>query len=95
MLHERTGTCHFKRGEKPFWRTLLLTSAAIPTDMSSAQSSSSMRIRRRLSAKSWRINSREKIDVVVGPALGGVIMAYEMGRQLGIATSLPSGKTGI
>ena len=26
----------------------------------------------------------EKIDVVVGPALGGVIMAYEMGRQLGV-----------
>lgn len=26
----------------------------------------------------------EKIDVVVDPALGGVIMAYEMGRQLGV-----------
>ncbi|MBS5644854.1 MAG: orotate phosphoribosyltransferase [Clostridiales bacterium] len=26
----------------------------------------------------------EKIDVVVGPALGGVIMAYEMGHQLGV-----------
>ncbi len=26
----------------------------------------------------------EKIDLVVGPALGGVIMAYEMGRQLGV-----------
>ena len=30
----------------------------------------------------------EKIDVVVGPALGGVIMAYEMGRQLGVRNIL-------
>lgn len=26
----------------------------------------------------------EKIDVVVGPAIGGIIMAYEMSRQLGV-----------
>ena len=26
----------------------------------------------------------EKIDLVVGPAIGGIIMAYEMGRQLGV-----------
>ena len=26
----------------------------------------------------------KKIDLVVGPAIGGIIMAYEMGRQLGV-----------
>lgn len=26
----------------------------------------------------------EKIDIVIGPALGGIIMSYEMGRQLGV-----------
>jgi len=28
--------------------------------------------------------SKEKIDVVVGPALGGVTLAYEVARQLGV-----------
>jgi len=28
--------------------------------------------------------SKEKIDVVVGPALGGVTLAYEIARQLGV-----------
>ena len=26
----------------------------------------------------------ERIDIVVGPAVGGIIMAYEMGRQMGV-----------
>lgn len=28
--------------------------------------------------------AEKKIDLVVGPAIGGIIMAYEMGRQLGV-----------
>jgi orotate phosphoribosyltransferase len=27
---------------------------------------------------------KEKIDFVIGPALGGVVLSYEMGRQLGV-----------
>ena len=28
----------------------------------------------------------EKIDLVVAPAMGGVVVGYEMGRQLGVKT---------
>lgn len=35
-----------------------------------------------------RVNQqlREKIDLVVAPAMGGVVVGYEMGRQLGVET---------
>ena len=33
------------------------------------------------------------IDVVVGPAMGGIVYAYELGRQMGSAPSSPSAST--
>lgn len=37
-----------------------------------------------LSREIIRCFSGEKIDVVVGPAVGGIILAYEVARQLGV-----------
>jgi orotate phosphoribosyltransferase len=34
--------------------------------------------------KQWMKNSAQSIDVIVAPAMGGVVVGYEMGRQLGI-----------
>jgi len=31
-----------------------------------------------------KIRELEKIDIIVGPAIGGIITSYEMGRQLGL-----------
>jgi len=31
-------------------------------------------------------NAQQKIDLVVAPAMGGVVVGYEMGRQLGVET---------
>lgn len=33
-----------------------------------------------------RAQVKEKIDMVVAPAMGGVVVGYEMGRQLGVET---------
>jgi orotate phosphoribosyltransferase len=37
-------------------------------------------------AEKLRTTVKEKIDLVVAPAMGGVIVGYEMGRQLGVET---------
>jgi len=34
--------------------------------------------------KQWEKESGQKIDVIVAPAMGGVVVGYEMGRQLAI-----------
>jgi len=33
-----------------------------------------------------------KIDLVIGPAIGGIILAYEVARQLNLPNILPSGR---
>ncbi len=37
----------------------------------------------------------EKIDIVVGPAIGGIIMAYEMGRQLNVPNIFAERENGV
>lgn len=37
-------------------------------------------------ANKVRATVQEKIDMVIAPAMGGVVVGYEMGRQLGIET---------
>ncbi len=37
----------------------------------------------------------KKIDLVVGPAIGGIIMAYEMGRQLGVKNIFAERENGV
>ncbi len=37
-------------------------------------------------AEKLRASITEKIDLVVAPAMGGVVVGYEMGRQLGVET---------
>ncbi|NCY25813.1 MAG: orotate phosphoribosyltransferase, partial [Alphaproteobacteria bacterium] len=32
----------------------------------------------------WMKNSKQTIDVIVAPAMGGVVVGYEMGRQLAV-----------
>lgn len=39
--------------------------------------------------------SDEKIDLVVGPAIGGIIMAYEMSRQLGVKNIFAERENGV
>jgi len=34
--------------------------------------------------KEWEAQSGNKIDAIVAPAMGGVVVGYEMGRQLGV-----------
>ena len=34
--------------------------------------------------KQWMKNHQQAIDVIVSPAMGGVVIGYEMGRQLGM-----------
>jgi orotate phosphoribosyltransferase len=36
-----------------------------------------------------------EIDMVVGPAIGGIIMAYEMGRQLGVKNVFAERENGV
>lgn len=38
---------------------------------------------------------REKIDMVVGPALGGIVLAYEMARQLGALALFAERENGV
>ena len=44
------------------------------------------RLCKALAAKvhAWEKESGQKIDVIVAPAMGGVVVGYEMGRQLGV-----------
>lgn len=37
----------------------------------------------------------EKIDVVVGPAIGGIVFAYEVGKQLGVRSIFAERENGI
>ena len=37
----------------------------------------------------------KKIDMVVGPAIGGIIMAYEMGRQFGVKNIFAERENGL
>jgi len=37
----------------------------------------------------------KKIDLVAGPAIGGIIMAYEMGRQLGVKNIFAERENGV
>ena len=39
--------------------------------------------------------ANEKIDVVVGPALGGVVVSQEMGRALGVRALFTERKDGV
>jgi orotate phosphoribosyltransferase len=39
--------------------------------------------------------SDKKIDLVVGPAIGGIIMAYEMSRQLGVKNIFAERENGV
>jgi orotate phosphoribosyltransferase len=34
--------------------------------------------------RDWMKTSKQAIDVIVAPAMGGVVVGYEMGRQLGV-----------
>jgi orotate phosphoribosyltransferase len=34
--------------------------------------------------RQWMKDSGQRIDIIVSPAMGGVVVGYEMGRQLGI-----------
>lgn len=34
--------------------------------------------------RDWEKQTSQKIDVIVAPAMGGVVVGYEMGRQLGV-----------
>lgn len=36
-----------------------------------------------------------KVDVVIGPAMGGIIVAYEVGRQLGVRTIFTERENGV
>jgi len=38
-----------------------------------------------LLVRSWEAQNNEKIDVIVAPAMGGVVVGYEMSRQLGVS----------
>jgi len=39
-----------------------------------------------LRVREWMLATGQKIDVIVAPAMGGVVVGYEMGRQLAIDT---------
>jgi len=37
----------------------------------------------------------QQVDVVIGPAMGGIIVAYEVGRQLGVKTIFTERENGV